>query len=354
MRDPLHGSAPLGDERRPIHVRGQAGALTHDPVADALELAGRIEREVAKQLVAQDELVRQVVTTLFAGGHCLVEGTPGLGKTLLVRTLGQVLGITFSRIQFTPDLMPTDIVGTNVYAAAFGEGGTRALRLEQGPIFAGLVLADEINRATPKTQSALLEAMEEGQVTIGQTTHKLPEPFFVLATQNPLEMEGTYPLPEVQLDRFFFKVSVDYPSADDLRRIVVATTSGERVVTEQIATAEDLLRARAVVRDLPIASYVQDYAARLVLATQPKDKSAPRLVRQYVTFGASPRGAQSLILAAKVRALLEQRYNVGFADIRAVALPALRHRIKRNLAGEVAGVSTDAIVKAVLEHVYEE
>jgi MoxR-like ATPase len=324
MRDPLHGSAPLGDERRPIHVRGQAGALTHDPVADALELAGRIEREVAKQLVAQDELVRQVVTTLFAGGHCLVEGTPGLGKTLLVRTLGQVLGITFSRIQFTPDLMPTDIVGTNVYAAAFGEGGTRALRLE------------------------------EGQVTIGQTTHKLPEPFFVLATQNPLEMEGTYPLPEVQLDRFFFKVSVDYPSADDLRRIVVATTSGERVVTEQIANAEDLLRARAVVRDLPIASYVQDYAARLVLATQPKDKSAPRLVRQYVTFGASPRGAQSLILAAKVRALLEQRYNVGFADIRAVALPALRHRIKRNLAGEVAGVSTDAIVKAVLEHVYEE
>ncbi len=353
MRDPIHGSAPLGDARQPIHIRGQGGTVLHDPVADAQALATHVEAEVAKQLVGQGELVRQVVITLLCGGHCLVEGTPGLGKTLLVRTLGQALGIEFSRIQFTPDLMPTDIVGTNVYNPA-AAGEARQLRFEPGPIFAGLVLADEINRATPKTQSALLEAMEEGQVTVGQTTHKLPDPFFVLATQNPLEMEGTYPLPEVQLDRFFFKVGVGYPTPDELRRIVEATTSGTPAEVQRVTTADELMRARAVVRELPIASYVRDYAARLVLATQPGQKSAPRPVKQYVTFGASPRGAQALILAAKARALLDQRYNVGFADIRAVALPALRHRIKRNLAGEVAGISTDELVRAVLEHVYEE
>jgi MoxR-like ATPase len=292
------------------------------------------------------------VIALLAGGHVLVEGTPGLGKTLLIRLLGQALGLEFSRVQFTPDLMPTDIIGTNIFSIA--PDGAKALRFEPGPIFAGLVLADEINRATPKTQSALLEAMEEGQVTIGATTHGLPEPFFVLATQNPLEMEGTYPLPEVQLDRFFFKVAVGYPSDDDLRRIVVATTRRESLDLQPVAAADQLMLARAVVRELPIASYVRDYAARIVLATQPKSRSAPKLVRQFLQTGASPRGAQTLILAAKARALLDQRYNVAFQDIRAVAPAALRHRVKRNLSGEVAGVTQDEVVQAVLDHVYEE
>jgi MoxR-like ATPase len=332
-------------------VRGAGAGAVADPVAEAQQLALRIEGEVAKQLHGQRDMVRNVVIALLAGGHCLVEGTPGLGKTLLVRTLGQTLGLAFNRIQFTPDLMPTDIIGTNVFSQT--DEGKKALRFEQGPIFAGIVLADEINRATPKTQSALLEAMEEGQVTVGNTTQALPEPFFVLATQNPLEMEGTYPLPEVQLDRFFFKIMVGYPTGDELRTIVRATTAREQVSVDQVASADGLLLARAVVRELPIASYVRDYASRIVLATQPT-KAAPRAVRQYVTYGASPRGGQTLILAAKVRALLEQRYNVSFADIRAVALPTLRHRIKRNLTGEVAGVSTDDLVEAVLNHVVEE
>ncbi|HEY3107463.1 MAG TPA: MoxR family ATPase [Chloroflexota bacterium] len=330
-------------------------------------MASRIESEIGKQLIGQADLVRHIVIALLAGGHVLVEGTltailagghvllegvPGLGKTLLVRTLGEVLELSFSRIQFTPDLMPTDVIGTNVFSHA--DDGSKSLRFETGPIFAGIVLADEINRATPKTQSALLEAMEEGRVTVGTTTHTLPEPFFVLATQNPLEMEGTYPLPEVQLDRFFFKVTVGYPSDEDLRRIVVATTSRQSPALEPIASAEQLMLARAVVRELPIASYVRDYAARIVLATQPRSRSAPRPVRQFLAVGASPRGAQSLVLAAKARALLDQRYNVAFQDIRAVAPAALRHRIKRNLSGEVAGVTQDELVQAVLEHVYEE
>jgi len=353
MRDPLRHSRPIADERNaPVHIRGQGRTVLFDPVQEAQELAARIESEVAKQLIGQNELVRHVVVALLAGGHVLVEGTPGLGKTLLIKTLGQVLGVDFSRIQFTPDLMPTDIVGTNVFSVA--EDGTKALRFETGPIFAGLVLADEVNRATPKTQSALLEAMEEGQVTIGLTTHRLPEPFFVLATQNPLEMEGTYPLPEVQLDRFFFKVAVGYPSPMDLQRIVLSTTSRLAIPVERVADAEQLMLARAVVRELPIASYVRDYAARIVLATQPGSRDAPKVVRQFVHAGSSPRGAQCLVLAAKARALLDQRYNVAFQDIRAVAPAALRHRIKPSLTGEVAGVTADEVVQEVLAHVPEE
>jgi MoxR-like ATPase len=354
MRDPLRGGRHVGDERdQPIHIRGHGGiAAASDPVAESQALAARIESEVAKQLIGQSDLVRHIVLALLAGGHVLVEGTPGLGKTLLVRTLGQALGIPFSRIQFTPDLMPTDIVGTNMFG--IGPEGLKALRFEEGPIFAGLVLADEINRATPKTQSALLEAMEEGQVTVGVTSHRLPEPFFVLATQNPLEMEGTYPLPEVQLDRFFFKVSVGYPSPDELRDIVLATTARQTQAMEQVASAGELLLARAVVRELPIASYVRDYAARIVLATQPTERESPRLVKQFVMFGASPRGAQTLILAAKARALLDQRYNVAFSDVREVALASLRHRIKRNLSAEVAGISTDELIETVIAQVVEE
>ncbi|HEV8633214.1 MAG TPA: MoxR family ATPase [Chloroflexota bacterium] len=352
MRDPFRLGRTVQDEKsQPVHVRGHGAGALADPVVEAQSLAVRVEAEIAKQLYGQTDLVRNVVIALLAGGHCLVEGTPGLGKTLLVRTLGQALGLRFSRIQFTPDLMPTDIIGTNVFSQA--ADGTKALRFEHGPIFAGVVLADEINRATPKTQSALLEAMEEGQVTVGKTTQRLPEPFFVLATQNPLEMEGTYPLPEVQLDRFFFKIVVGYPSADELRQIIRATTTRESVPVEHIASGDQLLLARAVVRELPIASYVRDYASRVVLATQPS-REAPKVVRQFVSYGASPRGAQNLVLAAKARALLDRRYNVSFADIRAVAHPALRHRIKRNLTGEVAGVSTDELTEAVLEHVIEE
>ena len=352
MRDPLRGGRNVDERNQPVHIRGQGAAATHDPVAESQEMASRIESEIGKQLIGQAELVRHIVIALLAGGHVLVEGTPGLGKTLLIRLLGQALGLHFSRVQFTPDLMPTDIIGTNIFSIA--PDGAKTLRFEAGPIFAGLVLADEINRATPKTQSALLEAMEEGRVTVGATTHTLPEPFFVLATQNPLEMEGTYPLPEVQLDRFFFKVMVGYPSDEDLRRIVVATTSRQSPALQPISSAEQLMVARAVMRELPIASYVRDYAARIVLATQPRSRSAPRLVRQFLLVGASPRGAQTLVLAAKARALLDQRYNVSFADIRAAALPTLRHRIKRNLTGEVAGVSTDELTEAVLEHVIEE
>jgi MoxR-like ATPase len=352
MRDPLRGGRNVDERNQPVHIRGQGAPVLHDPVVESQEMASRIESEIGKQLIGQTELVRHIVIALLAGGHVLVEGTPGLGKTLLIRLLGQALGLEFSRVQFTPDLMPTDIIGTNIFSVA--PDGTKSLRFEQGPIFAGLVLADEINRATPKTQSALLEAMEEGQVTIGSVTHPLPEPFFVLATQNPLEMEGTYPLPEVQLDRFFFKVTVGYPSDDDLRRIVVATTRRESLQMERVAAADQLMLARAVVRELPIASYVRDYAARIVLATQPRSRAAPRLVKQFLQTGASPRGAQTLILAAKARALLDQRYNVAFQDIRAVAAAALRHRVKRNLSGEVAGVTQDELVQAVLDHVYEE
>src|SRR5262245_37270521 len=352
MRDPFRLGRTVHDEKsQPIHVRGHGAGAVADPVAEAQMLASRIESEVGRQLFGQADLVRNVVIALLSGGHCLVEGTPGLGKTLLVRTLGQALGIVFSRIQFTPDLMPTDVIGTNVFSQA--DDGSKVLRFESGPIFAGIVLADEINRATPKTQSALLEAMEEGQVTVGHTTRRLPEPFFVLATQNPLEMEGTYPLPEVQLDRFFFKIVVGYPSPDELRQIVRATTARETTPVEQVATADQLLLARAVVRELPIASYVRDYASRVILATQPT-RDAPRVVRQFVNYGSSPRGAQTLVLAAKARALLDQRYNVSFADIRAVAPPALRHRIRRNLTGEVAGVSNEELIEAILEHVIEE
>jgi MoxR-like ATPase len=352
MRDPFRLGRTVQDEKsQPIHVRGQGTGAVADPVAEAQALANRLESEIGKQLYGQADLVRNVVIALLSGGHCLVEGTPGLGKTLLVRTLGQALGIPFSRIQFTPDLMPTDVIGTNVFSQA--ADGSKALRFEAGPIFAGIVLADEINRATPKTQSALLEAMEEGQVTVGNSTRRLPEPFFVLATQNPLEMEGTYPLTEVQLDRFFFKIVVGYPTPDELRQIVRATTVRETTPVEQVASADQLLLARAVVRELPIASYVRDYASRVVLATQPT-RDAPKAVRQFVSYGASPRGGQTLVLAAKARALLDQRYNVSFADIRAVALPTLRHRIKRNLTGEVAGVSTEELIEAILEHVIEE
>ncbi len=311
-----------------------------------------IEAEVGNVIVGQRDLIRQVVVTLLAGGNALLEGVPGLAKTTLVRTLADVIECSFSRIQFTPDLMPADIIGTTLISE--DEQGRKAFRFEPGPIFANLVLADEINRATPKTQSALLEAMQERTVTVAKTIHKLDAPFFVLATQNPLEMEGTYPLPEAQLDRFFFKINVVFPTAAELVEIAQRTTGARKPVTRHVANAAMILEMQELARTVPIASHVLAYAARLITATHPESKDAPSITKQYVRYGASPRGMQALILAGKILALLDGRYNVAFADLRAAALPTLRHRVVLNFEAQAEGISPDEIVRGVLETVKEE
>ncbi len=309
------------------------------------ELATAIETEVGRFIVGQDQLVRQTLISLLAGSHALLEGVPGLGKTMLVRTMSEALDLGFSRIQFTPDLMPADIVGTNIIVE---EGGERRFRFQQGPIFSNLVLADEINRATPKTQSALLEAMQEHRVTVAKQQYTLSEPFFVLATQNPLEMEGTYPLPEAQLDRFFFKVDVPFPTEAELIEIMARTTGAERITVNRAATGADILAMQALARDVPIASHVMAYAVRLLRGTHPDSESPPELVRMYVRYGASPRGAQAMVLGAKIHALLDGRFNVAFSDVQAVAPPALRHRIILNFEGEAEGISSDSVVRAII------
>jgi MoxR-like ATPase len=313
--------------------------------AEFIESARRIETEVGKVIVGQHEVVRGVLISILAGGHVLLEGVPGLGKTLLVRTLAGVLRLEASRIQFTPDLMPADITGTNLIV---DEGGARSFRFQPGPIFANLVLADEINRATPKTQSALLEAMQERRVTVARQSHVLIEPFLVLATQNPIEMEGTYPLPEAQLDRFFFKLQVLFPSEDQLVEIATRTTSATTPTVEPVADGPSVLRMIALARELPIAEPVTRYAARLVLNTHPDTETAPREVKQFVRHGASPRGLQTLVLAGKIRALLEGRLNVAFEDIQEVALPALRHRVILSYEGEAEGMTPDVVVRSSL------
>jgi MoxR-like ATPase len=309
------------------------------------ELASTIEREVGRFIVGQQQLVRHTLISLLAGSHALLEGVPGLGKTMLVRTLSDVLELNFSRIQFTPDLMPADIVGTNIIVE---EGGERRFRFQPGPIFANLVLADEINRATPKTQSALLEAMQEHSVTVAKQRYTLTEPFFVLATQNPLEMEGTYPLPEAQLDRFFFKVEVPFPTEEELVQIVERTTGGQQPSVQHVATGTDILAMQQLAREVPIASHVMAYAIRILRATHPETERVPEIVRTYVRYGASPRGAQAIVLGAKIGALLDGRFNVSYADVQAVAAPALRHRIILNFEGEAEGISTDSIVRAII------
>jgi MoxR-like ATPase len=308
-----------------------------------------LRAELGKVIVGQDAVVEGTLIALFAGGHVLLEGVPGLGKTLLVRTLGEVLDLSFSRIQFTPDLMPADILGTNIVMEI--PGGRREFQFQRGPIFAHLVLADEINRATPKTQSALLEAMQEHQVTAGGELRKLVEPFFVMATQNPIDQEGTYPLREAQLDRFFFKILVGYPSAEELSEVLSRTTTGTRPEVKRVLTHEALLELMKLVREVPVASHVKDYAVRLVMATHPKTDTAAPIASQYLRFGSSPRGGQTLLLAGKVRALTEGRFNVSFDDIEAAAAAALRHRLILNFEAEAEGITTDHIIGQVLRDV---
>ncbi len=309
----------------------------------------RLRAEIGKVIVGQDAIVEGTLTALIAGGHVLLEGVPGLGKTLLVRTLADALHLKFQRIQFTPDLMPADLIGTNVVLET-PEGG-RKFEFQRGPVFANVLLADEINRATPKTQSALLEAMQEHSVTVAGVTYPLPEPFFVLATQNPLEMEGTYPLPEAQLDRFFFKLLVDYPKFDEIETILDRTTEAAKPRAEAIFDGQRIQALAQLARQIPIAREVRRYGIALVMATHPENELAAPLTKQYVRYGSSPRGAQAIILAAKLRAILDNRYHVARDDIRAVAPAALRHRLILNFEGQAENIHPDQVVANILETV---
>ena len=311
----------------------------------------RVKDEVSKVIVGCSEIIDGVIMSLLANGHVLLEGVPGLGKTKLVSTLSDVMRLKFSRIQFTPDLMPADITGTNVVQEnAMGE---KFLEFQPGPLFANIVLADEVNRATPKTQSALLEAMEEKCVTVGKRTYQLDSPFFVLATQNPLEMEGTYPLPEAQLDRFFMKLKVDFPTVADLHVIMNRTTKVEEPKVTRVLGEGEVLKMRKTVRAVPIARPVQDYAIRITLATHPNSPHALPLTKRYVRYGSSPRGAQALVIGGKIRALLKNRVHVSCDDIRSVALGALRHRVLLNFEGEAERIDSDVVVKEILEKTAE-
>ncbi|HYC47913.1 MAG TPA: MoxR family ATPase [Burkholderiales bacterium] len=323
-------------------------------IARARASFAELKAEIARVIVGHEALIEQVFIALVCGGHCLIEGVPGLGKTLMVRSLGEILSLSFSRIQFTPDLMPADITGTNLLAD--DASGHKVFAFQSGPIFANIVLADEINRATPKTQSALLEAMQESSVTVGGKGHRLESPFMVLATQNPLEMEGTYPLPEAQVDRFFFKLLLEYPSREELGRIADLTTAAPPAALSKVLDGAAVLEMREWVRDVPLAETVKDYAVRLVLATHPghvSDGSGVELARRCVLYGASPRGLQSLILAAKARALLSGRPNVSFEDIRSMIVPALRHRLILNLEADAEGIASEKILAEVVRQVPE-
>src|SRR5689334_10998368 len=313
---------------------------------------GALREEIARVIVGNREVVDGVITCVLAGSHALLEGVPGLGKTMLVRTLAESLALEFSRVQFTPDLMPADIIGT-VVADESTHQGQVTFEFRKGPLFANVVLADEVNRATPKTQSALLEAMQEHRVTVGRTTYTLEEPYFVLATQNPLEMEGTYPLPEAQLDRFFFKLMVPFPSREELHTIIDRTTTDQEVKVKPVLKRDDVLGMQKLVRRVPVARHVQDYAIRVVLATHPGNAEATELVKRFVRTGASPRGVQSVLLGAKIRALFSGRFAASIDDVRVTALPALRHRILRSFEGEAEGVAEDKILDEILKKLPE-
>ena len=339
-----------------MHVVRTDAASRTEPADDIERLRSTVaglEREVSRVIVGQDLVVRGVTIALLAGGHVLLEGLPGLGKTLLVRTIGRALQLQYSRIQFTPDLMPADILGTNVLLET-AHPGQRTFQFQAGPIFANLVLADEINRATPRTQSALLEAMQEQAVSIGTSSHPLPRPFFVLATQNPIELEGTYPLPEAELDRFFFKLNVGFPTRAELSRIVDRTTGPRVEPPTPVTDGPSVLDLQEVARQIPAASHVADYAVRLVLASHPDLPEAAETARRNIRFGASPRAAQAMILAGKIHAVLAGRVNVSFDDVRRVALPALRHRLILNYEAEAKGMTTERVVAELLAAVPEQ
>ncbi|MEX2558417.1 MAG: MoxR family ATPase [Pirellulales bacterium] len=312
---------------------------------------GAVREQLARVIVGHDEIVHGVLTCLFVGGHCLLEGVPGLGKTLLVRSLAEALSLHFSRIQFTPDLMPADILGTNMVMET--PDGKRIFEFQQGPIFTQICLADEVNRATPKTQSAMLETMQEGSVTVAGHRYQLEKPFFVMATQNPIEQEGTYPLPEAQLDRFFFKLVVGYSSREELSKIIDRTTRGEVIQVNKVMDGAEIRRWQQLVREVILAPHVQDYVVRLTLATHPGGPYALPITNRYIRWGASPRGAQAMALASKVRALLEGRYNVSFEDVRRVYLPAMRHRVLLNFEAQAEGIGSDMVLLDLLEGVSE-
>jgi MoxR-like ATPase len=310
-----------------------------------------VREQIGRVIVGHDDIVHGVLTCLFVGGHCLLEGVPGLGKTLLVRTLAKTLSLDFNRIQFTPDLMPADILGTNMVMET--ADGKRFFEFQRGPIFTQICLADEINRATPKTQSAMLETMQEGSVTVAGKRYQLTQPFFVMATQNPIEQEGTYPLPEAQLDRFFFKLLVGYSDRKQLASIVERTTRGETIEPVKVMDGPEILRWQELVREVILAEHVQDYLVRLTLATHPNGQFAPAITNQYIRWGVSPRAAQALALASKVRALLDARYNVSFEDVRRVYLPAMRHRVLLNFEAQAEGIEPDKVLLELLEKVPE-
>ena len=307
---------------------------------------GTLREEIGKVIVGNREVVDGALTCMLAGSHALLEGVPGLGKTVLVKTMAEALALTFSRIQFTPDLMPADIIGTTVIDE--DSKGGKVFEFRRGPIFANIVLADEINRATPKTQSALLEAMQEHRVTVAKTTYTIQEPFFVLATQNPLEMEGTYPLPEAQLDRFFFKLHVPFPNRNELHTILDRTTGSAEAPIKPVLAREEILAMQKLVREVPVARHVQDFVIRVLEGTHPESSEAPDLTKRFVRFGASPRGAQSVLLAAKIRALFEGRFAASIDDVRQVCFPALRHRVLLNFEGEAEGIRTDQVIQEIL------
>jgi MoxR-like ATPase len=320
----------------------------------AEEFVGRyraVREQIGRVIVGHDEIVHGVLTCLFVGGHCLLEGVPGLGKTLLVRSLAEALSLKFSRIQFTPDLMPADILGTNMVMEL--PDGKRVFEFQQGPIFTQICLADEINRATPKTQSAMLETMQEFSVTVAGHRYLLERPFFVMATQNPIEQEGTYPLPEAQLDRFFFKLVVGYSTREELSTIIDRTTRGEIIEVQKVMDGAEIQRWQQLVREVILAPHVQDYLIRLALSTHPEGPYALPITNQYIRWGSSPRGAQTLALASKIRALLEGRYNVSFEDVRRVFLPAMRHRVLLNFEAQAEGIDTDQVLLDLLEGVPE-
>jgi len=307
-----------------------------------------LREEIGKAIVGHTEVVDGVLTALLVGGHVLIEGVPGLGKTYLVRTLAEAVHLKFSRIQFTPDLMPADIIGTNIITEEPGSG-KRAFSFQRGPLFAQIVLADEINRATPKTQSALLEAMQEHTVTVGGTRHQLEEPFFVMATQNPIEQEGTYPLPEAQLDRFMFKLVVNYSSKEEMKTIMDRTTTGYKPTIKAVMTGDEILGTQNLVRRVVMAPHVQDYAIRVAMASHPGGAYAIEATNKYVRWGVSPRAVQTLTLGAKLHALLDGRFNTSFSDVKKLYLPAMRHRVLLNFEGEAEGISTDAVLKEILD-----